>query len=112
MTWKDLSAKDRLDVFNEIVNNSFVELSLTYAREYEKNPRNFINCWYTTEEGNNRRYTMWWDSAAYVGNQASLTKEDNDMYNLQGDYPSGDWRTLDTLTVSRFRYENKTYIIK
>jgi len=44
MTWKDLSAKDRLDVFNEIVNNSFVELSLTYAREYEKNPRNFINC--------------------------------------------------------------------
>ncbi len=75
----------------------------------EDNP---INCWYTTEEGNNRRYTMWWDPAAYVGNQASLTKEDQDMYNLQGDYPSGQWRTLDTLTVSRFRYENKTYIIK
>jgi hypothetical protein len=73
---------------------------------------NPISCWYTTEEGNNRRYTMWWDSSAYVGNQASLTKEDNDMYNLMGDYPTGLWRTLDTLTVSRFRYENKTYIVK
>jgi hypothetical protein len=71
-----------------------------------------INCWYTTEEGNNRRYTMWWDSGAYVGNEASLTKENNDMYNLQGDYPGGQWRTLDTLTVSRFRFRNKTYIVE
>jgi hypothetical protein len=71
-----------------------------------------ILCWYTTEEGNNRRYTMWWDSSAYVGTQASLTKEDNDMYNLQGDYPGGDWRTLDTLTVSRIKFKNKTYIIR
>ena len=71
-----------------------------------------INCWYTTEEGNNRRYTMWWDSAAYVGTEASLTKENNEMYNLQGDYPGGQWRTLDTLTVSRFRYKNRTYIVE
>ena len=78
----------------------------------ESRSDNRINCWYTTEEGNNRRYTMYWDPAAYVGNAASLTKEDNDMYNLKGDYPSGQWRTLDTLTVSRFRYEGKTYIIK
>ena len=55
---------------------------------------------------------MYWDPAAYVGTEASLTKENNEMYNLQGDYPFGDWRTLDTLTVSRFRYENRTYIIK
>jgi hypothetical protein len=78
----------------------------------ESRSDNPINCWYTTEEGNNRRYTMYWDPAAYVGTEASLTKENNEMYNLQGDYPFGDWRTLDTLTVSRFRYENRTYIIK
>ena len=34
------------------------------------------------------------------------------MYNLQVDFPSGQWRTLDSLTVSRFRYEDRTYIIK
>jgi hypothetical protein len=78
----------------------------------ESRSDNPINCWYTTEEGNNRRYTMYWNPSAYVGTEASLTKEDNDMYNLQGDYPGGDWRTLDTLTVSRFRYENRTYIVE
>ena len=71
-----------------------------------------ILCWWTTEQGINRRYTMWWDESAYVGTEASLTKEDNDMYNLMGDYPEGEWRTLDTLTVSRFRFNNKTYIVK
>jgi len=71
-----------------------------------------ILCWYTTEEGNDRRYKMWWDSAEYVGTEASLTKEDNDMYNLQGNYPGGDWRTLDTLTVSRFRFRERTYIVE
>jgi hypothetical protein len=45
MSWKELTIKERHDLFNEIVNNSFVELSLTYAREYEKNPRNFVNCY-------------------------------------------------------------------
>ena len=45
MSWEELSIKERRDLFNEIVNNSFVELSLTYAREYEKNPKNFINCY-------------------------------------------------------------------
>ena len=55
---------------------------------------------------------MWWDESAYVGTEASLTKEDNEMYNLMGDYPEGEWRTLDTLTVSRFRFNNKTYIVK
>jgi hypothetical protein len=86
--------------------NKFMQM-LKQSSESEK-----ILCWYTTEEGRNRRYSMWWDSAAYVGNQASLTKEDQDMYNLQGDYPGGDWRTLDTLTVSRFRFRDKTYIVE
>jgi hypothetical protein len=67
--------------------------------------------WWRTNEGNNRRYTMYWNPSAYVGTEASLTKEDNDMYNLQGDYPGG-WRTLDTLTVSRFRFRERTYIVE
>ncbi|MBM3417421.1 MAG: hypothetical protein FJY17_00695 [Bacteroidetes bacterium] len=40
---KDQTEKN--DLFNDIINNSFVELSLAYARAYEKNPRNFINCY-------------------------------------------------------------------
>jgi hypothetical protein len=86
--------------------NKFMEM-LKESSSDEK-----ILCWYTTEEGNDRRYKMWWDSAEYVGTEASLTKEDNDMYNLQGDYPGGDWRTLDTLTVSRFRFRERTYIVE
>lgn len=102
------------NVHNKLIQFAITPVTLNFfigllKRSSESNP---INCWYTTEEGNNRRYTMWWDSAEYVGNEASLTKEDQGMYNLQGDYPSGDWRTLDTLTLSRFRFENKTYIIK
>lgn len=38
-----MTAADKLKVFNEITNNSFVEISLTYARSYEKNPKAFIN---------------------------------------------------------------------
>jgi len=37
-----MTAEERYKVFNEITNNSFVELSLTYARCYEKNPKAFI----------------------------------------------------------------------
>jgi hypothetical protein len=76
---------------------------------------NPINCWYTTKEGNNRRYEMWWVPGPVgiteAGDKASLTKEAQGMYNLMGDY-DGDWRTLDTETVSRFRYENRTYIVE
>lgn len=37
-----MNAADRYEVFKEITNNSFVELSLTYARCYQKNPKAFI----------------------------------------------------------------------
>lgn len=37
--------KDKYNLFNEIMNNSFVELSLTYARAYEENPKNFVKCY-------------------------------------------------------------------
>jgi hypothetical protein len=101
-------------VHNKILKFAIEDVSYNFFMDKlrESSSDNKILCWYTTEEGNNRRYEMYWDSGAYVGTEASLTKEDNDMYNLQGDYPGGDWRTLDTLTVSRFRYENKTYIVE
>ena len=70
--------------------------------------------WWTTNEGNKRRYSMYWDSAAYVGGSAggSDTKAAEGMYNLQGDYPGGDWRTLDTNTVTRFSWRGKSYRIR
>ena len=75
-----------------------------------------ILCWYTTKEGNNRRYEMWWVPGPVgiteAGDKASLTKEAQGMYNLQGDYDDGDWRTLDTETVSRFRFRERTYIVE
>lgn len=37
-----MTANDRLNLFNEITNNSFVELSLKYARSYEHNPKAFL----------------------------------------------------------------------
>lgn len=38
-----MNAAERYEVFKEITNNSFVELSLTYARCYQKNPKAFIS---------------------------------------------------------------------
>jgi hypothetical protein len=38
-----MTGAEQYKVFTEITNSSFVELSLTYARSYEKNPKAFIN---------------------------------------------------------------------
>lgn len=105
-------------VHNKIIKLAIEPVSYNFFMRKLRESRedNPILCWYTTEEGNNRRYTMWWVpgpvGTTEAGDKMSATKEAQGMYNMQGDYPSGDWRTLDTLTVSRFRYENKTYIIQ
>lgn len=39
----EISATERLRIFNEVTNNTFVEISLSYARLYEQNPKAFIN---------------------------------------------------------------------
>ena len=39
----EISASERLKIFNEVTNNTFVEISLSYARLYEENPKAFIN---------------------------------------------------------------------
>lgn len=43
MTWNTLPPKERLEVFNQITNHTFVEISLSYARLYEQNPKAFIS---------------------------------------------------------------------
>ena len=101
-------------VYNKLVNfametKTFAEFQEMLFASNESNP---IRVAWETLEGNNRYYWMYWDSAAYTGDAASRTKELEDMVNIQVIGLSGDWRTLDTLTVSRFRYENRTYIIK
>ncbi len=40
-----MNASERYELFKEITNNSFVELSLTYARSYQTNPKAFISAY-------------------------------------------------------------------
>jgi len=42
-----MNPAERYELFKEITNNSFVELSLTYARSYQTNPKAFINAYKT-----------------------------------------------------------------
>lgn len=41
----NLSASEKYKLFMEITNNSFVELSLTYAKSYQENPKAFLSCY-------------------------------------------------------------------
>jgi len=60
-----------------------------------------------------RNYTMYWDSAKYVGGKAggSATKEREGMVNIQVLDISGNWRTLDLNTVEAVVFENKRYLV-
>jgi hypothetical protein len=77
---------------------------------------NKIRVAWETLEGNNDYYWMWWDEGAYVGNEASDTKESEGMFNIQTTLSSltgrAKWRTLSLQTVSKCRFENKLYIVK
>lgn len=76
---------------------------------------NKIRVQWETREGNTDYYWMWWDSGAYVGNQASETKAQEGMFNIKTTLTSTSgrsvWRTLDLATVSKARFENTLYII-
>ena len=77
---------------------------------------NKIRVEWETLEGNRDYYWMWWDSGAYVGNEASETKADEGMFNIQTTLTSESgrkqWRTLSLQTVSKCRFEGKLYIVK
>ena len=76
---------------------------------------NAIRVQWETLAGNTDYYYMWWDSSAYVGNEASDTKAAEGMFNIQTTLNSDGgrkvWRTLDLQTVSKARFENTLYII-
>ena len=73
---------------------------------------NPIRVQWETLEGNIDYYWMYWDSAAYVGNEASDTKAAEGMFNIQCLGLRPKWRTLSLQTVSKCRFENKLYIVK
>ena len=77
---------------------------------------NKIRVEWETLEGNTDYYWMWWDSGAYVGNEASDTKQAEGMFNIQttltSDSGRKQWRTLTLQTVSKCRFEGKLYIVK
>ncbi len=77
---------------------------------------NKIRVQWETLEGNTDYYWMWWDSGAYVGNEASDTKAEEGMFNIKTTLTSESgrarWRTLSLQTVSKCRFENKLYIVK
>jgi hypothetical protein len=73
---------------------------------------NPIRVQWETLEGNTDYYWMYWDSAAYVGNEASDTKAAEGMFNIQCLGLKPKWRTLDLQTVSKCRFENQLYLIR
>lgn len=104
-------------VYSKLVNFALSEISfrtfeLMLKESTQSNP---IRIGWTTEEGNNRYYFAYWDSAAYVGGDAggSATKAAQDMVNLQClDLSDGSWRTIDYNTVSKCRFNGQTFIVK
>ena len=94
------------------------EISLSKFQDLlESSSRNNkIRVEWETLEGNTDYYWMWWDSGAYVGNEASDTKQAEGMFNIQttltSDSGRKQWRTLTLQTVTKCRFENKLYIVK
>jgi hypothetical protein len=90
---------------------SFNTFELMLKESTQSNP---IRIGWQTEEGNNRYYFCYWDSAAYVGGNAggSATKAAEGMVNLQVMDIAGDWRTIDYNTVTKCRFNGQTFKIK
>ena len=90
-------------------NISFNTFQLMLKESTQSNP---IRIGWKTEEGNNRYYFAYWDSAAYVGGSAggSATKAAQDMVNLQClDLADGSWRTISYNTVTKCRFNGQTF---
>jgi hypothetical protein len=89
---------------------SFNTFELMLKESTQSNP---IRIGWQTEEGKNRYYFCYWDSAAYVGGNAggSATKAAEGMVNLQVMDIAGDWRTIDYNTVTKCRFNGQTFKI-
>lgn len=103
-------------VYNRLVNFAMEEISFSEFQEmlFSSSRTNPIRIGWETLEGNNRYYFCYWDSAAYVGGEAggSETKELEGMVNLQVIGLDGDWRTIDYTSVSKCRFNGRTYKVK
>jgi hypothetical protein len=102
---------DSNKVYNKLVNFAMQEISFSEFQQmlFSSNESNPMRVAWETLEGNNRYYWMFWDSAAYTGDAASQTKEQEDMVNIQVLGLSGDWRTLDYSSVSKCRFNGQTF---
>jgi hypothetical protein len=107
---------DSNKVYDKLMNFALSEISfntfeLMLKESTQSNP---IRIGWQTEEGRNRYYFCYWDSAAYVGGNAggSATKAAEGMVNLQVMDIDGDWRTIDYTTVTKCRFNGQTFKIK
>jgi hypothetical protein len=98
-------------VYNKLVNFAMQEISFDEFQQmlFASTQSNPVRVAWETNEGNNRYYWMYWDSAAYTGDAASDTKAAEDMVNIQVLGLSGDWRTLDYSSVSKVRFNGQTF---
>lgn len=101
-------------VYNKLVQLAFEEKSFgQFARDLRlSSASNPIRIGWETLEGNNRYYFCYWDAAAYTpSNPATQTREAEDMVALKVIGLDGDWRTITYDTVSKYRFEGRTYKI-
>jgi hypothetical protein len=105
---------DSNSVYSKLVNFAMEEKSFAQFQKdlFSSSENNPIRVAWETLEGNNRYYWMYWDSAAYTADAASQTKEAESMVNIQVLGLSGDWRTLDYSSVSKYRFEGQTFKVK
>jgi hypothetical protein len=103
---------------NKLVQFKGIDISLSEFQDLlESSDRgNKIRVEWETLVGNRDYYWMWWDSGAYVGNEAIDTKSSEGMFNIQTTLTSDSgrkvWRTLTLQTVSKCRFEGRLYIVK
>ena len=64
---------DANKVYNKLVNFALQEISFSEFQEmlFSSSKSNPVRVGWETLEGNNRYYWMYWDSAAYVGNEVA-----------------------------------------
>lgn len=99
-------------VYNKLVNLAFEEKTFgQFARDLRKSDEaNPIRIGWSTLEGKNRYYYCFWDAGAYTpSNPATQTRAEEDMVALRVIGLDGDWRTITYDTISKYRFNGRTY---
>jgi hypothetical protein len=103
-------------VYNKLVNLAMQNKTFAQFQEalFSSRRDNPIRVEWETMEGNKRYYWMFWEPGP-IGNGiagGTDTKEAEGMVNIQVLDKTGDWRTLDYSSVSKYRYEGQTFKVK